>query len=194
MDTDEVIIKKLFKTLVFTPEEIKLIKSLFIKVSVSKGDILMSPGDRVESMFYIIKGCLRTYHIDSNGKEYTVQFGTADWWMSDFTAYFRGGTAIMTVEALKDSDLYMISRENKEYLYNQIPEIDKFFRIKLERAFGAFQKRILSSLSMSAKERYTDFIRSFPELAQCLKNYHIASYLGITTESLSRIRKELVHN
>ena len=194
MDTDEIIIKRLFKTLVFTPEELKLIKSLFIKVSVSKGDILMSPGDHVESQFYIIEGCLRTFHIDSHGKEYTVQFGIDDWWMSDYTAFFRGGRAIMTVEALQDSKLYMISRENKDYLYEQIPEIDKFFRIKLERAFGAFQRRILNSLSMSAAERYTDFMKSYPVLAKCLKNYHIASYLGITTESLSRIRKELVHN
>jgi len=114
--------------------------------------------------------------------------------MSDYTAFFRGGRAIMTVEALQDSKLYMISRENKDYLYEQIPEIDKFFRIKLERAFGAFQRRILNSLSMSAAERYTDFMKSYPVLAKCLKNYHIASYLGITTESLSRIRKELVHN
>lgn len=194
MDTDEIIIKRLFKTLVFTPEELKLIKSLFIKVSVSKGDILMSPGDQVETQFYIIEGCLRTFHIDSYGKEYTVQFGIDDWWMSDYTAFFRGGRAIMTVEALQDSELYMISRENKDYLYEQIPEIDKFFRIKLERAFGAFQRRILNSLSMSAAERYTDFMKSYPVLAKCLKNYHIASYLGITTESLSRIRKELVHN
>ncbi|WP_422107770.1 Crp/Fnr family transcriptional regulator [Winogradskyella sp.] len=194
MRSDNSKIKEIFKTLVFTDDEIKIIESVFHKVVVKKGDILFSPGDNVDSHYYILDGCLRTFHIDSQGKEYTVQFGIKDWWVSDYTAFFTNEKAIMTVEALDDAILYRINRKDKEYLYDQIPRIDRFFRIKLERAFAAFQKRILAGISQTATERYLHFINTYPETEKYLKNYHIASYLGITTESLSRIRKELSAN
>ena len=88
--------------------------------------------------------------------------------------------------------MYRLSREDKEYLYAQIPKIESFFRKKLERAFAAFQKRILAELSQTAADRYNSFISAYPNIEKSVKNYHIASYLGITTESLSRIRKELL--
>ncbi len=87
-----------------------------------------------------------------------------------------------------------LSNKDKEYLYSKIPKIESFFRKKLERAFAAFQKRILSNLSQSATQRCISFINKYPNIEQLIKNYHIASYLGITTESLSRIRKDLVTN
>ena len=97
----------------------------------------------------------------------------------------------MSIEVIQNAILYRITDQDKEYLYSKIPKIEHFFRRKLERAFAAFQKRILASLSQTAKERYIHFISTYPDIEKHLKNYHIASYLGITTESLSRIRKEL---
>ena len=97
----------------------------------------------------------------------------------------------MTIEVIQDAILYRISRIDKERLYEKIPAIETFFRIKLERAFAAFQRRILSNLSQTATERYLNFITTYPNIEKSVKNYHIASYLGITTESLSRIRKDL---
>lgn len=191
MRSDNSKIKDIFKNLEFTEYEINIIENVFHKVVVKKGDILLQPGDVVDSHFYILDGCLRTFHVDSDGKEYTVQFGIRDWWISDYTAFFTGDKAIMTVEALADSVIYRMNRHDKEALYENIPRIDRFFRIKLERAFAAFQKRILSELSQTASDRYLNFMKTYPEIEKYLKNYHIASYLGITTESLSRIRKEL---
>lgn len=191
MKSDNSKIKEIFKGLTFSEDEIKFIESIFHKVVVKKGEILIQPGDKVESQYYILEGCLRAFHTDKQGKEYTIQFGIKDWWMSDFTAFFSGEKAILTVEALEDSIIYKINRQDKEYLYNEIPKIDRFFRIKLERAFAAFQKRILAGISKSAKERYHNFLATYPDIEKHLKNYHIASFLGITTESLSRIRKEM---
>lgn len=193
MKSDNSNIKEIFKDLSFSNEEIKIIESVFHKTSVKKGAILLNPGDIVDTQYYILSGCLRTYHVDTHGKEYTVQFGIKDWWISDYTAFFSSEKAIMTIEAIQDSILYKTSKEEKNYLYNQIPKIDRFFRIKLERAFAAFQKRILADLSQSAKERYVHFIKAYPNIEKSVKNYHIASYIGITTESLSRIRKELLN-
>ena len=109
MKSDNSIIKTIFKGLVFTDEEIKLIESLFHKVSIKKGEILIHPGDNVDSQYYILDGCLRAFHTDQQGKEYTIQFGIKDWWMTDFTAFTSGEKAILTLEALEDSIIYTIN-------------------------------------------------------------------------------------
>ena len=152
---------------------------------------MLNAGDVVNEQYYIQSGCLRSYQIDPHGKEHTVQFGIKDWWISDYTAFFTSEKSIMTIEVIQDATLYRITDKDKEFLYKEIPKIDRFFRIKLERAFATFQKRILASLSQTAAERYLNFIKTHPNIEKNIKNYHIASYLGVTTESLSRIRKEL---
>lgn len=191
MKSDNSVIKEIFKNLSFTDKEIQIIENLFHKVIVKKGTILLNADEFANTQYYILNGCLRTFHIDTHGKEHTVQFGIKDWWISDYTAFFTSEKSIMTIEVIQDATLYRITEKDKETLYQQIPKIDRFFRLKLERAFASFQKRILANLSQTATERYLNFIKTYPNIEKNLKNYHIASYLGITTESLSRIRKEL---
>ena len=191
MRSDNSKIKEIFKDLSFSENEIKIIESVFHKVIYKKGDILLQPDDMVENQYYILEGCLRSYHVDKQGKEHIVQFGIKDWWISDYTAFFSDSKSIMNIEVIQDAIVYRLSRTDKEYLYAQIPRIESFFRKKLEKAFAAFQKRILSNLSQTATQRYTNFIKTYPNIEKSIKNYHIASYLGITTESLSRIRKGL---
>lgn len=191
MRSDKSIIKVIFKGLVFTKKEIDLITSVFHKVEATKGTVLLNQGDISDSKYYIYSGCVRAFHIDSHGKEYTVQFGIKDWWICDFAAFFTSEKAIMSIEAIQDSIIYKLSKKDKDYLYDSIPKIDRFFRIKLERSIISLQKRILAELSQSAKNRYINFINTYPNIEKIVKNYHIASYLGITTESLSRIRKEI---
>ena len=194
MRSDNTKFYEIFKNLSFSEEQIKIIESVFFKVTYKKGDIILKANDKVDYQYFILEGCLRSYHIDNIGKEHTIQFGIKDWWISDYTAFFSASKAIMTIEVIQDAILYRISRRDKERLYKKIPAIETFFRIKLERAFAAFQKRILSNLSQTATERYLNFITTYPNIEKSVKNYHIASYLGITTESLSRIRKELIQN
>ena len=191
MKSDNSKIKEIFKDMVFSNDEIKTIESVFHKMKVKKGEILLKDGETVHNQYYILDGCLRSYYRDIRGKEYTVQFGIKDWWMSDYTAYFSTSKATMNIEVIQDATIYKLCSKDKEALYNKIPKIETFFRIKLERAFAAFQKRILLNISQTAKERYISFVKTYPNIEKTVKNYHIASYLGITTESLSRIRKEL---
>jgi CRP-like cAMP-binding protein len=191
VQSDNSKIKEIFKDVIFSEDEINTITSVFHKVNVTKGTILLNAGDNVHEQYYILDGCLRSYHMDINGKEHTVQFGIKDWWISDYTAFFTSSKATMTIEVIQDAILYKITDKDKEYLYEQIPKIEHFFRLKLEKAFASFQKRILANLSLTAKERYLRFVETYPNIEKNIKNYHIASYLGITTESLSRIRKEL---
>ncbi len=191
MKSDNSVIAEIFKDLVFTENEIEIITSVFHKIDVKKGTILLNVGDNVHEQYYILEGCLRTFHMDDHCKEHTVQFGIKDWWISDYTAFFTASKATMTIEVIQDAILYRINDQDKEYLYRQIPKIEHFFRLKLEKAFASFQKRILANLSLTATERYISFMKTYPNIEKNIKNYHIASYLGITTESLSRIRKEL---
>lgn len=191
MQTTNLKAKEVFKTLVFTENEIKFIESVFHEVIIGKGDLLIKPSDIVHSHYFISEGCLRTFYLDSDGKEHTIQFGIKNWWISDYTAFFTTKKAMMTVEAIEDSVLYRISKKDIELLCEKYPKVNRFYRIKLEYAYSEFQKRILAIISQTARKRYLRFINLYPEIEKHVKNYHIASYLGITTESLSRIRKEL---
>jgi len=185
------IILEIFKTLSFSQKEVILIESKFEKITLKKGIKLLDAGQKVNQQYFISSGCLRTYFIDHSGKEHTIQFAIKDWWISDYTAFFTASTAIMTIDCIQDATVYKISKEAMESLYIEIPQLETFFRKKMEGAFAGFQKRLIGSLSQSATERYTTFIHTYPNIEQSVKNYHIASYLGITTESLSRIRKEI---
>lgn len=194
MRSDNSKIKEIFKDLVFSDKEIEIIESVLHKIKYKKGTVILRANDVADKQYYIYSGCLRSYYIDTQGKEHTIQFGVKDWWISDYTAFFTSSKSVMNIEVLQDATLYKFSRADKEFLYQHVPKIETFFRKKLERAFAAFQKRILANLSQSAAERYTTFINKYPDIERHIKNYHIASYLGITTESLSRIRKDLSQN
>ena len=188
------IISEIFKGIAFSEKERHLIESNLEKLNLKKGTSILKADDRVHYQYYVYDGCLRTYFIDQSGKEHTLQFAINDWWISDYTAFFTASKAIMHIETIQQATLYRISKKNMEDLFIEIPQLETFFRKKMERAFASFQKRILASLAQSAKERYVSFTSTYPKIEQTVKNYHIASYLGITTESLSRIRKEISHN
>ena len=194
MNTENTIIPGIFKDISFSPEETNLIESKLEEINFKKGITLLEADEIVKNQYYVYNGCLRTYFIDKSGKEHTLQFAIKDWWISDYTAFFSTTKAIMNIESIQDTTLYRISKKDMEVLFSEIPQLETFFRKKMERAFASFQKRILASLAQSAKERYVSFINTYPNIEQSVKNYHIASYLGITTESLSRIRRELTHN
>ena len=184
-------IKDIFKGIDFSPSEIELAEKKFTEIFVEKGQVLLTPGELVPYQYFVFDGCLRTYFITETGKEYTLQFAINDWWISDYTAFFTGEKSIFYIDCVKDAVIYKISKESMEQLYKEIPQIESFFRIKMERFFGSYQKRILSDLALTAEEKYVRFLKSYPNIEKHIKNYHLASYLGITTESLSRVRNEL---
>lgn len=192
MNIQKSILSDIFKGISFSQREIILVESKFEKLNLKKGVTLLDAGKRVDHQYFICSGCLRTYFIDNSGKEHTIQFAIKDWWISDYTAFFSATTAIMTIDCIKDAMVYKISKEDMESLYIEIPRLETFFRKKMEGAFAGFQKRIIGNLSQSTREKYISFINTYPNIEQSVKNYHIASYLGVTTETLSRVRKEIV--
>ena len=182
---------EIFHDINLSIEEKDFIQQKIEPIAVRKDEILFRQGDYIDYQYYVYDGCLRTYHIDEQGKEHTLQFAIKHWWISDYIAYFCDKKAVLFVECIKDAELFKISKENFEAIYKFSPKIEELFRQKLEKALVRNEKRILANLTNSAKERYVAFIKKYPVIEKNIKNYHIASYLGITTESLSRIRKEI---
>jgi CRP-like cAMP-binding protein len=177
----------------FTEEETDLLSGKMKKKTLKKKEFLLRADEEVNDIYYIENGCLRTYFIDASGKEHTLQFAIKGWWISDYIAlYGKVKTkSVSYIECLKDATLYKISKKDFDNLCKEIPKVGHLYISNLESAFGTFQRRILENLTLSAKERYINFVNTYPNIEQNVKNYHIASYLGITTESLSRIRKEI---
>ena len=194
MNIENSIISEIFKDISFSKKEENLIESKLKKLNLKKGVTILKADDKVISQYYVYNGCLRTYYIDKSGKEHTLQFAINDWWISDYTAFFTTTKAVMYIETIEEATIYQISKKSMEDLFIEIPQLETFFRKKMEKAFASFQKRILANLALSAKERYVSFISTYPNIEQSVKNFHIASYLGITTETLSRIRKEISLN
>ena len=165
--------------------------SILSEVRLSKKEFLITPGQVVTSEYYVVSGCLMAYFLDEKGDRHILQFAVEDWWISDFEAFFSGSPAKLYVESLEDSVLLKIKKDALEELYKRIPKFERFFRIKITGAFVALRSRVLSSLQKSGRQRYLEFCNAYPKIEKRVPISHIANYLGLQPESLSRIRKEL---
>ena len=155
---------------------------------VSKGDVLIGQGQAVKNTYFVKEGCIRSYCIDKNGKEHTLQFAIKNWWISDFIAIYTNELSTLTIECITDSNIIEFNAKKLDGIYSIFPEFEAFQRKNLERHVVSLHKRILNQLQLTAAERYDLFLHQYPDIEQYTPNYHIASYLGITQQSLSRIR------
>ncbi len=187
------IITEIFHNLTLSDNESELIYSKLKKSKLGKGEFLLKADQEVDEIFYVHTGCLRSYFVDNVGKEHILQFAVQGWWISDYIALFgnKRRNSVSYIECIKEATLYRVTKEDFDTLCREIPKVGHFHIRKMEMAFASFQNRILENLTLSAKERYMSFVSAYPSIERNVKNYHIASFLGITTESLSRIRKEI---
>lgn len=168
------------------------IHSIAKERQVSKGDVLIREGQNVTQTFFVLHGSLRSFCINQEGKEHTLQFAIKDWWISDFIAMYNHVPASLSVECISDSVVLEFDVQTLADVYIQFPEFEPFQRKNLERHVVALHKRILNQLQLTALERYQLFLAQYPDIEQSISNYHIASYLGMTQQSLSRVRAEMV--
>lgn len=187
------ILAHILKDIDLTPAEQEEFLSILLEKRLEKKELLLKPGDTVSTEYYVVSGCLQAFYLDESGDKHIIQFAIEDWWISDFEAFFSGHPARLFVEAIEDSHLLGINKDALEVLYKRIPKFERFFRKKITGAFVALRSRILSSLQKTGKERYLEFCETYPRIEQRVPNYHIANYLGLKPESLSRIRKELIN-
>jgi len=166
------------------------LRSIAKEKELVKGETLIREGYGVSSIYFVTDGCLRSYCIDKKGKEHTLQFGIRNWWISDYIAIHSNELASLTVECLTESSVIEFNAEKLNGILTLFPEYEPFQRNLLERHLVSLQKRILNQLQLTALERYDLFLAQYPDIEHYTRNYHIASYLGITQESLSRVRVE----
>jgi len=179
------------KRVQLTNEEFELSSKFFVPKKVRKKQFLLHEGEVCRNIGFVNSGCLREYTIDNKGSEHIIQFAIEDWWISDPNSFLSGLPSTYNIDALEDSEVLLLEKSARDKLLDSCPKMERFFRILIEANFVTTQRRITDSLSTSAEERYLKFIKTYPKLIEQVSQNQIASYLGITPQSLSRIRKEL---
>ncbi len=185
------LINKIKNSISLSAQAEEYIYSISKEKKVSKGEVLIREGQTVNKTFFVTQGSLRSFCVDKEGKEHTLQFAIKDWWISDFMAIYNNEPASLTVECITDATLIEFNAQKLDEIYLQFPEFEPFQRKNLERHVVSLHKRILNQLQLTALERYNLFLEQYPNIEQHVPNYHIASYLGITQQSLSRVRAEI---
>src|ERR1051326_789895 len=186
----ELILQNISRFNVFTEEEKKYFLSILQHKQLRKRQYLVQAGDACRFECFVNKGCLRQYYVDDSGQEHIMMFAIEGWWTSDMYSLVTGEPSLTNVDALEDSDLLLIDRLQFEELLKKVPKMERHFRIMLQRAFISHQRRLIENMSLPAEQRYCNFLEKYPQLEQRLPQKQISSYLGITPESLSRIRSQ----
>lgn len=158
---------------------------------VKKGQFLVHEGAVSRCTNFVNEGSVRTYFIDPNGQEHIVQFAIEGWWISDLNSFIMQSPATFNVQAIEDCAILELPFENLEVLYEKIPTLERYFRIITQRAFVAFQQRVVQNISMAAEDRYLAFQQKYPKIELRIPQKLVASYLGISAEFLSKIKKRL---
>jgi CRP-like cAMP-binding protein len=172
--------------------ELDFVHQLFQHKTCKKKTLLLNKGQVCNFEAYIIKGCVKRYYIDSNGNEVILQFAVEDWWISDMVSFTEQTPSQQFIETMEETELLQINFQNKELLFKQVPQLERVFRLLVQRAYSVLENRFFTGIAASAEERYLNFIKKYPGLPQRVPQYQIASYLGITPEALSRIRASIL--
>lgn len=173
-------------------EEAEEFTGKFEEAKVKKRQFIVQPNFTAQNRHFIVSGAFRAYVVGEKGSEHTISFGIEDWWISDYNSYIYQKPATMFVIALENSVILQINFEKEQALKRANHKFEKIFRVMAERGLASQQRRIISNLTLSAEERYNNFMEKYPQIAQRVPQYALASYLGMTTEFLSKIRNNKV--
>lgn len=174
-----------------TSEEIEAVSKNAKIRQIKRRQFVLQENDLCKHFNFIIKGCLKMYSVDCNNKEHNIQFGVENNWLTDIGSFHSGKPTKMFIEAVEPTIIIQIEQKDIVYLFDNFPKFDRIFRIIVENNFVELQNRLLQTISSTAEERYISFISQYPNLFGRLPNTQIASYLGITPEFLSIIRKNI---
>jgi len=188
----ELLFKKVNEKITLTEEEQELCKTFFIPKKLRKRQYLLQQDDVCRYTAFVEKGILRSYTIDDKGVEHIVQFALEGWWISDQYSFLTGEPSAYSIDALEDAELLLLNRTSYEAIMDAVPKFERYQRILIQNSLIAMQRRLIGSMSKTAEEKYTVLTDTYPDIIQRVPQHMIASYLGITPETLSRIRKQRV--
>jgi CRP-like cAMP-binding protein len=175
----------------FSADELAFMRSVFVPRRLAAGDFLQRGGDVAEYAVFVAHGCLRSFVIDKQGKEHVVQFAPEEWWLADVISLNTRTPSQYFFAAIEDSELLLIDPRGQQQVVDRVPGYSDAMRAGIQKHSAAKDLRIVKTLSATAEERYVDFIATFPTVAQRVPQWMLASYLGVSPETISRIRKQL---
>jgi CRP-like cAMP-binding protein len=184
----DALVKNLQRYVPVSDAEATTISALFTHRKFRKRQFISQEGDIARYDSYVLRGLTRIYEVDRKGKEHVIQFGPEDWWVGDLYSFLTETPSAYAIDCLEDTEILQISRPDLEQLYVQVPSMERCFRIMIQNAYIAATQRVSANLTKSAGQRYEDFLTRYPHIGERVPDRQIASYLGITPQSLSRIR------
>lgn len=166
------------------------VMSFFTYRKFRKHQYILQEGEVATHDNFILRGLCRTYRVDERGHEHILRFTPEEWWVGDLASFLSGKPSLYNIDCIEDTEVLRITNADLETLFDKVPQLNKYFRVLYQRSIISYNARLTSNLSKPAAERYEEFIRTFPDIGQRVPNHQIASYLGITPQSLSRIRSQ----
>ncbi len=187
----ELFFQKLNEKILFSEEEQTIIKGYLTTKKIRRKQYLLQEGDVCKTLAFVEKGALKEYTVDEKGAEHILQFALEGWIISDLYSFMTGEPATYNIEAIEDSEVVLITKSAQEEIFKKVPKYESYSRMQITGAYLAMQKRVNSLISLSLEERYLYFTSLYPTIVQRVPQHMIASYLGLTPETVSRIRKKL---
>ncbi len=178
----------------FSKSDLEIFNSLLKPLSVKKKAHLLQAGEVCDFEAFINKGCIMTYLLNEEGKETVLYFSVEDWWVSDMCSFNEQTKSDFYIQALEDSELLILTPQSKEELLFKVPKFERVFRLMIQKNLGVLQNRFHSTIAHTAEKRYEEFLKRYPGIPQRVSQHHIASYLGVTPEFLSKIRAKKAHS
>jgi CRP-like cAMP-binding protein len=167
-------------------QEFEYLLAHFTRRKLKKHQFLLQEGDAVNHDYFVTKGLLKACFVNDEGKEHILQFAMEDWWVTDYQAYFSQTAATLNIDCIEDVEVLALSLQNRDKICAELHKVEHFFRRKSNAGYVALQRRILSLLNYNAKERYEQLLTLYPSLFQRVPKTLLASYLGVSRETLSR--------
>ena len=187
----DLLISSVSRRISLTAEEIEFFTSLLRSKSLANGEFLLREGEVCRHESFVIRGCLKTYYLDENGFEHIIDFCIEEWWADDLYSFLTQTQSKSNIKATEDTDILQIGKTDLELLYQKIPKFERFFRILFQNAYITQREQINLALSASAGERYLLFLKKKPYAEKRFSQKDIASYLGVTPQFLSTLKKKL---
>ena len=186
------ILENIAKHVTLTPEEQELFLSKTETRQFKVKTILLSAGEVATCTYFVNSGILRSFNINDNIIEHVLHFACEGWWIGDMYSYISGKPGNLFIEVLEDAEVVIITKENQQQLFQEIPKLERFFRILAENSLVAHQERLMDNLSLTAEERFEKFCFKYPTLIQKVPQKHIASYIGVTPEFFSKMKSRML--
>ena len=186
------ILENIAKYVTLTPEEQELFLSKIEIRKYKSKTVLLDAGEIATYTYFVNSGILRSFSINDNIMEHILHFACEGWWIGDMYSYIAQKPGNLFIEVIEDAEVVLISKEEQNQLYLEIPKLERFFRILSENSLVAHQERLLDNLSLTAEERFEKLCKKYPSLIQRLPQKHIASYIGVTPEFFSKMKARLL--